>query len=131
MNVFFLIAGILCYALGLIHSILGELLIFNSKRSKGSIVPSIGTPELKESQLRIIWATWHLASIFGWCIGTIILGVSIKENGLNSNLVELVIQAVIYTMLLSSLLVFIGTKRKHPGWIVLLIISILLAIGNT
>lgn len=47
MNIYFLIAGILCFILGLIHSILGEFLIFNSKRNKGSIVPSKKIPEFE------------------------------------------------------------------------------------
>lgn len=124
-------AGILCFALGLTHSILGEYLIFNSKRNKGSIVPTKGTPELKERHLRIIWATWHLASVFGWCIGVVIISVAISQSNSDSEWARLIIGSVIVTMVLASILVLVGTKGKHPGWIVLLLISILLLFGNT
>jgi hypothetical protein len=130
MNTYFLIAGILCFILGLVHSILGEILIFNSKRNKGKIVPSKSSVGLKERHLRIIWATWHLASIFGWCIGAIFIKISLMQNELNQNFVEMIIQSSFYTMLVGALLVLIGTKGKHPGWIILLLIAILLIIGN-
>lgn len=130
MNIYFLIAGILCFLLGLVHSILGEILIFNSKRNQGEIVPTKSSTELPEKHLRIIWATWHLASIFGWCIGAILVKISLSSNGLNQNVVDLIVQSTVYSMLACFLLVLIGTKGKHPGWVVLLLISILLIMGN-
>ncbi|MFK7920403.1 MAG: hypothetical protein AB8H47_00525, partial [Bacteroidia bacterium] len=69
MNIYFLLAGILSFVIGLVHSILGEILIFKTKREKGRLVPSIGSENLKQGHLRIIWATWHLASVFGWVLG--------------------------------------------------------------
>ncbi|WP_106794959.1 hypothetical protein [Aquimarina sp. Aq78] len=130
MNVYVCIAGILCFLLGIVHSILGEYLIFNSKRNKGSLVPSKKTVELKERHLRILWATWHLASAFGWGIGAILIKISVEQSELDSTSIGFIIQSIMYTMFLSSLLVLIGTKGKHPGWVVLLIIGILLVIGN-
>ena len=130
MNTYFLIAGILCFILGLVHSILGEVLIFKGKRNNGSIIPSKNSTELKERHLRIIWATWHLASIFGWCIGIILVKISLSQNDLNLKFIAMIIQSMMYTMFAGSLLVLIGTKRKHPGWIVLLVIGMLLLIGN-
>ncbi|WP_035092867.1 hypothetical protein [Aquimarina macrocephali] len=130
MNVYVCIAGILCFLLGIVHSILGEYLIFNSKRNKGSLVPSKKSEALKERHLRILWATWHLASVFGWGIGAILIKISAEQNELDSTSIGFIIQPIIYTMFLSSLLVLVGTKGKHPGWVVLLIIGILLVIGN-
>lgn len=129
MNIYFLIAGILCFILGLIHSILGEYLIFRNKRNKGSLVPSKVIEELKERHLRIIWATWHLASLFGWCIGAFLWKISLEQGKLDSELIEFMIQSAFYTMFASSFLVLIGTKGKHPGWIILLLIGILLTLG--
>lgn len=130
MNTYVCIAGILCFLLGIVHSILGEYLIFNSKRNKGSLVPSKKSEALKERHLRILWATWHLASVFGWGIGAILIKISAEQNELDSTSIGFIIQPIIYTMFLSSLLVLVGTKGKHPGWVVLLIIGILLVIGN-
>ena len=126
MNLYLLIAGILCFPLGIAHSILGEYLIFKHKRIKGNIVPSKGGEELKERHLRILWATWHLASIFGWCIGAILIKIAVMQN---LEIVDFILNSIIYTMFLSSVLVLVGTKGKHPGWIVLFLIGIFILIG--
>lgn len=130
MNTYFLIAGVLCVVLGLIHSTLGEVLIFNPKRHKGRIVPTKRTPGLREKHLRIIWATWHLASVFGWCIGAILVKTSFIQHELSSKVIDIIIQSSIYGMFAGSLLVLAGTKGRHPGWIVLLLIGILLLVGR-
>lgn len=112
MNVYIFVAGILCFLLGIVHSVLGEYLIFKDKRNKGKLVPSKESPALKERHLRILWATWHLTSLFGWCIGAILIRISQKQN-LESH--GFMLQSITYTMFLTSLLVLIGTKGKHPG----------------
>ena len=129
MNTYLLTAAILCFVLGIAHSVLGEFLIFNSKRYKGNLVPSKQTEDLKERHLRILWATWHLASVFGSGIGAILMKLSLGKSQLNVAIADVVIQPIIYTMLLSSILVLIGTKGKHPGWIVLLSICVLVILG--
>lgn len=130
MNFYFLIAGILCVLLGLVHSILGEYLIFKDKRVKGNLVPTKVNADLKERHLRIIWATWHLVSLFGWCIGAFLVKASLDVSSLNDQIGNFIINTTIFTMFASSFLVLIGTKGKHPGWIVLALIGLLLIIGN-
>ena len=126
MNIYLLISGILTILLGVVHSILGEFLIFKNKRKPGKIVPTIVNSDFKERQLRIIWTTWHLASFFGWCIGIYLLQISLNQNKFGSELIDFLINPAICMMFASSILVLIGTKGKHPGWIVLLVIGILL-----
>ena len=130
MNIYLLIAGLLCFFLGVVHSFLGEYLIFKTKRNKGSLVPSKESAALKERHLRIVWATWHLASVFGWCIGAILLKLAVTDNQQYSEIIDFILNSIGYTMLLSSALVLVGTKGKHPGWIVLLAIGILTILGN-
>jgi len=129
MNWYFFIAGILCFLLGIAHSILGELMIFKDKRRGRSVIPSKGSEGLRQRHLRIIWATWHLASVFGWCLGAILIKVSIDQSSLNESFIEFMIHSMIVTMLITSFLVLVATKGKHPGWIVLLITAILLWMG--
>jgi len=129
-NTYFLIGGILCFLLGLVHSFLGEYLIFQGKRKKGNLVPTKVGSELKERHLRIIWATWHLASFFGGSIGALLVKISLNQNNLDAEFVNFAIQSITITMFASSLLVLIGTKGKHPGWMVLLAIGLLLLFGN-
>ena len=130
MNTYFLIAGILCIILGLVHSILGEYLIFKDRRETGNLVPTKVGMELKEKYLRIIWATWHLSTLFGWCIGALLIKLSLNQDTLDSEFIDFLINSTVIAMIASSLLVLFGTKGKHPGWIVLILIGILLIIGN-
>jgi len=130
MNIYFGTAGILCFLLGLVHSILGEFLIFKNKRIKGNIVPSKVGVDLRKKHLAILWATWHLASVFGWGIGIILVKISLMGDELHQELTYFILTAIAFTMLLGSILVFGSTNGKHPGWIVLLIIGILVGFGH-
>ena len=55
-------ASLLAILTGVVHSLLGERLIFRHVRSK-SVVPSLPAPPLQARHIRILWATWHLASV--------------------------------------------------------------------
>ncbi len=125
MNQYLWVAGLLCFILGLVHSILGEVLIFRNLRKSKKIIPTITKSKLKERHLRIILATWHLTSLFGWCIGAILLEVVNKYNIQTNELLQFILTSTTITMFCSSLLVFIATKGKHLGWAILLIIGIL------
>lgn len=130
MNIYLLIAGILSYLLSIVHSVLGEYLIFRHKRVKGSLVPQKSDSEISKRHLGIIWATWHLVSIFGWCIGAILIKIAFVENDIDNHNLAFIIRGIMYAMIASSATVFLGTKGRHPGWIVLLAIAILLYIGS-
>lgn len=125
MNQYLWVAGLICFILGLVHSILGEVLIFRNLRKSKKIIPTITKSKLKERHLRIIWATWHLTSLFGGCIGAILLEVATKYNIQTNELLQFILTSTTITMFCSSLLVFIATKGKHLGWAILLIIGIL------
>jgi len=117
-----LAAGYLAIFLGLIHSFLGEILIFQKLRDN-ELIPSHGGDLLKARQVRILWASWHLVSIFGFGMASILIWLSLSTS--NSSITEVLINIVSITMLCGTVLVLIGTKGKHPGWIVLTIIGIL------
>jgi len=112
MNTLLLTAAILSALLGLIHSILGEKLIF------------LRSDEVFKSKRRIgiICATWHIVSLFGFAIAALLFHYASSDDVL-PNLIR---YSLIIAMLLSSILVAFQTKGKHPGWIVLGIISVLL-----
>ena len=59
MQALFFAAGLLALITGVVHSVFGEILIFRHLRS-GGLVPAMGAPPLRERNVRIIWATWHL-----------------------------------------------------------------------
>lgn len=129
MNTYFLSAGILCIFLGIAHSVIGEYLIFHPRRKGNSLVPTAGGKELRERHLRILWATWHLATVFGAGFGLLLIQVSYIPNAIDTEFIGFLIIAIQYVMLAGSLLVLVATRGKHPGWFVLLCIAILLWIG--
>jgi len=129
MNTYLFAAGILCIALGLIHSILGEIRIFHRQRKQGNIAPTIPKEDWKAAKIGILWATWHMASLFGWCIGALLLKIAYL-NEADFTQINWMVPYVIYTMIGAALMVIVGTKARHPGWIVLLAIAVLLYIGS-
>ena len=122
MNWILLVAGLLTIMVGLVHSILGEILIFKKLR-KGSLVPTMSEPLLPERSVRIIWASWHIGTIFGCALGAILLKLSFSTS--DAAMSSWVIKVIAFSMVASSLLVFIATKARHPGWVGLLVVAVL------
>lgn len=114
MNYLLMSAGFLSIVVGLVHSILGEFLIFKHLRNN-SLVPNVSVAPLQERNIRILWATWHLASIFGFAMGAILI-----QLATTSETPDFVIQSIAFSMCTASALVFYATKAKHPGWVGLL-----------
>lgn len=127
MNWYFVIAAALAFLVGLVHSVLGERLIFRRLRQDG-FVPTNGGKLLGERDVRILWASWHVLTVFGWCIASILLWLSLPSSSTSS--AWFIEQAVIIAMLAGSALVFIGTKARHPGWAGLLAVAVFVWLGR-
>ena len=124
MNTPYFIAAILAGVTGVAHSWLGERLIFRHLR-EGSLVPRLGAPPLRERHVRILWATWHLATVFGCAFAAVLLRLSLGHPLTES----LVIGASASAYLGGAVLVLVGTKGRHPGWIALAVVAVLAVIG--
>lgn len=120
MNLYLVLASFLTVLVGVIHSVLGEKLIFSQLRS-GQIVPTNITFPLKERHIRIIWATWHIVSLFGFGIAALLYWLSLPSTVIPIG--HTLKMAIAIPMFLSSLLVFWSTKAKHPGWVGLSLIG--------
>ena len=118
MQTLFVTAGVLSIITGVVHSAGGEWLIFRHLRS-GTFVPALSLPPLKERNIRIIWATWHLASVFGWAFACVLIWLGLAPP--NQPLKPVVVTAIVVANLCGSMLVLIGTKGRHPGWVALLL----------
>ena len=127
MNWYFVIAGAFAVLVGLVHSVLGERLIFSRLRQDG-FVPTNGGQLLAEKDVRILWASWHVLTVFGWCIASILLWLSLPSSSTSS--AWFIEQAIIIAMLAGSALVFIGTKARHPGWAGLLAVAVFVWLGR-
>jgi len=122
MDKYFITAACLTFLVGLVHSLLGERLIFSRLRNRG-LVPTEGGKILDERHIRILWASWHLVTIFGWGFAAILFRLSLPSPEYSLQL--FVENSIIYSMLTASLIVLIATKAKHPAWLVLLAVAIL------
>ncbi|WP_374673857.1 hypothetical protein [Ideonella sp.] len=114
MPTLYLAAAVIAVLTGVVHSVLGEWLIFRHLRD-GGLVPRRGAPPLRERHVRILWATWHLATVFGWAFARVLL-----RMGMGQPLsVRLVSGAMVSAYLGGAVLVLVGTRGRHPGWVAL------------
>ena len=122
MKTYIFIAGILAIIVGAAHSVLGEILIFRQMRVSG-IIPTNGAPLLKERHVRILWASWHVVTVFGWGVASVMMRLAFPTD--NDLLQTFVKHTIIASMLVSALLVLLGTKGMHPGWLGLAGVAVL------
>jgi hypothetical protein len=122
MQTLLLAAGILALVVGTVHSVLGEVLIFGRMRARG-IVPTVGAPLLRERHVRILWASWHIVTVFGYAFGAVLLRLAFPAGHETFQL--FVENAIIFSMLASAFLVLFATKGLHPGWLGLLGVAVL------
>lgn len=66
------VAAALSFATGLAHSVIGEVLIFQRLR-RGTVVPTHGGDALGERHVRILWASWHVLTLLGWCMALMLV----------------------------------------------------------
>lgn len=121
-------AAALAVATGLIHSLLGERLIFRHLRT-ASLVPSSPAPPLQARHVRILWATWHLASVLAWALAALLWQLARQPATSLSG--AAVLGPVAVGFFGGSLLVLAATRGRHPGWIALGAVGLLswMAIG--
>ena len=127
MNSYLVAAAVLAFLVGLAHSILGERLIFRRLRD-GRVVPTHGGTLLGEGHVRILWASWHVLTVFGWGIAAILLWLAF--NSFPGRQAAFIQHAIVLSMLCGAGLVFVGTKAKHPGWVGLLGVAALAWFGS-
>jgi hypothetical protein len=97
------IASILMVATGVIHSVAGEFFILRHAW-KMEWPAFFGSTYQSKAIVRI---TWHLATIFAFAFAAIIAHTTDR----------FIIQTIAAMCAASSLLVCIGTKARHPGWL--------------
>ncbi len=112
-------ASVLCVLLAVVHSALGERLVFAPLRQNGDWRAE-ALSLLDRQRWRAIRATWHLISIIGLGIGAVLFVVARGEGPVATILgVTFTVAAAYWAT---------ATRMKHPAWLVLgLIGGILLA----
>lgn len=125
MNHYFLFAAILSVLVGIVHSLLGELLVFRKLRGTG-VVPINPAPPLQSRNIRILWATWHATTVFGLGFSAILFGAATGQVVLD----EITSRAMVFSFLSGAALVLFATQGKHPGWAGLLAVALLVYLGS-
>lgn len=122
-------AAILAIVTGFVHSLLGERLIFRHLR-KSTLVPTLAAAPLQSRHVRILWATWHLASVLAWAMAGLLWQLAQRPGAALSS--QLVLGAFAAAFVAGSLLVLVGTRGRHPGWVALGAVGILswMAMGS-
>jgi hypothetical protein len=126
MNLYFLFAGVLMLLVGLVHSVLGEHWVFKRMRA-GGVVPTHGGTVLRELHVRILWASWHLVTVIGWCVAALLVWLALQPSA--AGRYHFVSGAIAVAILVSAFLVFFATKGKHLGWAGLLGVAVLTSAG--
>ncbi|WP_273360956.1 hypothetical protein [Simplicispira suum] len=126
-NTMYVAGAVLLTLVGLIHSVLGEVLIFSRMRTEG-VVPTNGGSVLRERHVRILWATWHVVTVLAFLAAAAILNLTSSPSaGPGAGWMEAMVVAA---LLASSALVGIGTRARHPGWAGLLAVAVLVGLGT-
>lgn len=121
-------AAVLVVLIGLVHSVLGEILIFRRLRG-GSLVPAQGAPPLGERHIRILWATWHVVTVFGFAFAVVLFRLGSAATA--ASIQATMLAATGAAFLGASILVLIGTKGRHPGWVGLAGVAALIALAES
>ncbi len=115
-----LAAGLLAFSLGLVHSVLGEVLFFrHMERFQGfPLVP--GGHDYWKRTLRM---TWHIPSILAWAFAWILIDFAFLAQLGGGE--RFVVKTIALSQLLCAVLTLVGTKGKHPAWVAFLALAVL------
>ncbi len=117
MNPWLVGAAALVFVIGLVHSWLGERLLFRHLRT-GGLVPDGGQPVLRAFQTRILWASWHVVTVLAWALAVVLLWrAQPAMQALSGGIIEAAIAAA---LAISGGLVLLSNRGRHPAWIALL-----------
>ena len=123
MNIPLVLAACSLALVGVVHSVLGEVMVFRRLRGSSGIVRTGGQPVLGERHVRILRGSWHLVTMLGWALSALLwrLGTAASDGALALWVTDVVGIAT----LASGVLVFVATRGNHPAWFALMSIAAL------
>jgi len=105
------LAATLCFAIGLIHSVLGERYILVRLFRRTSIPHLFGNELFTKRTLRF---AWHLTTVAWWGLGYMTWGLSRDPVDVRS----LVLNVIVAVFSVSGAMALIGSKGKNLSWVV-------------
>jgi hypothetical protein len=122
MNTPLLVAAALIVALGLVHSVLGERYILIRLFRRSDLPRLFGSDLFTRRTLRF---AWHLTTVVWFGIGAIL--VQLARPGLSTvNLGT----TLMVTSVVSALVALVGSRGRHPAWVVFLAIGLCAWLGT-
>jgi len=116
-NICLLAATVLAVIVGVVHSVLGERLIFRHQPRSANGVRHHRRP------FDILWATWHIASVLGLALAAVLWKLAAMPGA--SALREFLLLTIALAYAASGMLVLVGTRGRHPGWAGLIGVALL------
>lgn len=127
MNGWLVGAAALVFLIGLVHSWMGELMIFRHLRERG-VVPTGGAPVLRDFQTRILWASWHLVTVMAWAFAALLLWLAQPAaQAASGGVVESTLAAALTA---GAGLVLWSNRGRHPAWMALLAAAALVLLSQ-
>jgi hypothetical protein len=125
LNTYLLISGILAILLSVAHSIIGEVLILIPMQKSEGIPAVRGSIRTTKRTLRF---TWHITSVLG--VGIAFLLFHYAKFAAPTPDHVYVLRVLSLTFFASFVVSIVGSRARHPSWMVFLIVSILIWLGT-
>lgn len=109
------LAAVLCFGIGLAHSILGEHYILIRLFRRTDLPKLFGGQEFTVRTLRF---AWHLTTVAWWGFASIL--ILIARNALSSQNVLIIIAI---TFLITAIITLVVSSGRHLAWLVFLAIA--------
>lgn len=122
MNTYLSLAAGLIAVAGVLHSILGERLIF-SKLARGGLPETLASPEFAFRTLRLFW---HLVSVAWWGFTALLIALASTPVSDSS---RVLLWAMAITFLASTVVSLAISRGKHFSWGLLLSIAAVIWLG--
>ncbi len=111
-------AALLCFGIGLVHSVLGERYILTRLFRGSRIPPLFGGDLFTKRTLRF---AWHLTTIAWWGFGYIMLILSSEP----AEAAPAVLKIVSVVFFISGAITFVASRGRHLAWTVFWAIGVL------
>ena len=122
LGLLYLLAALLCVALGLAHSYLGERFILIRLFRRPDLPKLFGGTEFTTRTLRF---AWHLTSLAWWGAGALFFLMA--QGPISSTTVAATLSVV---FLLSAAITLVASRGRHLAWPVFLVIGLIALYGS-
>ena len=124
MNVSLLAATVLILVLGAAHSYLGERFILVRLFRRADLPRIFGSDTFTRHTLRF---AWHLTTVVWYGIAVLLYWMAGVQRPLSIAAVGAVVSATAFA---SAVVAFIGSRARHPAWVVFLAVAALVWHGT-